>query len=357
MAKPSSITQWLSEPNSFTPADREDLEALLKAAPYFVPARYVQAAANHAQQPFNPEMMNTLQLYSGNWLMLYQYLDSCDIVPPTVETVPEVTETETEAETEQTAEPVQVVEPEVLQDVASESLPSLEVPGNNEAAILEEPVLSREPETEEAKPEPIEMSPIMETLPEITSMPEEMPPAEIHTGFDADPVPQPARKERKTEGGRTEEPFKPLFSEDYFLYQGIEVPEATQPEPEKPKEDKSLMVVMSFSEWLMHFKTRNEREKQELEDKKALKSMWQKEKLAAALEEENEEIPERVFNMAVNSITKEDDLVSESLAEILHRQGKYDKAIDMYRKLSLRNPQKSAYFASKIEQINKQSES
>jgi tetratricopeptide (TPR) repeat protein len=85
--------------------------------------------------------------------------------------------------------------------------------------------------------------------------------------------------------------------------------------------------------------------------------MWQKEKLAAALEEENEEIPEKVFEMAVNSITKEDDLASESLAEIHAMQGKYDKAIEMYRKLSLRNPQKKAYFARKIEVLLKEKQS
>ena len=82
--------------------------------------------------------------------------------------------------------------------------------------------------------------------------------------------------------------------------------------------------------------------------------MWQKEKLAAALEEENEEIPENVFEMAVNSIKNEEDLVSESLAEIMIKQGKFDKAIEMYRKLSLRNPQKNAYFAGKIEKLIKE---
>ena len=85
--------------------------------------------------------------------------------------------------------------------------------------------------------------------------------------------------------------------------------------------------------------------------------MWQKEKLAAAMEEENEEIPETVFEMAVNSISKEESLVSETLAEIHIKQGKYDKAIEMYRKLSLRNPQKSAYFAGKIEETLKEKQS
>ena len=61
--------------------------------------------------------------------------------------------------------------------------------------------------------------------------------------------------------------------------------------------------------------------------------------------------------MAVNSITQEEDLASETLAQIHIKQGKYDRAIEMYRKLSLRNPQKIAYFAHKIEELlkNKQS--
>jgi len=85
--------------------------------------------------------------------------------------------------------------------------------------------------------------------------------------------------------------------------------------------------------------------------------MWQKEKLAAATEEENEEIPENVFEMAVNSITNEDDLASESLADIYIKQKKYDKAVEMYHKLSLRNPQKNAYFARKIEEVLKEKQS
>ena len=61
--------------------------------------------------------------------------------------------------------------------------------------------------------------------------------------------------------------------------------------------------------------------------------------------------------MAVASISKEDGLVSESLAEILVKQRKWDKAIEMYRKLSLRNPEKSPYFAAQIESIQKESNS
>jgi hypothetical protein len=154
----------------------------------------------------------------------------------------------------------------------------------------------------------------------------------------------------------------PIYTRDYFLQQGEKVPEEI-PEIHELKatgdqddEDKSLMVVMSFSEWLLHFKNSTEKMKEETKDQKALKTMWQKEKLAAAIEEENEEIPENVFEMAVNSIAKEEGLVSEPLAEIYIKQGKYDRAIEMYRKLSLRNPQKSVYFARKIEEALKDKE-
>ena len=155
----------------------------------------------------------------------------------------------------------------------------------------------------------------------------------------------------------------PIYTGDYFLQQGEKIPEEI-PQVDELKvetieddEDKSLMVVMSFSEWLLHFKSSSEKQIEETKDKRALRSMWQKEKLAAAIEEENEEIPENVFEMAVNSISKEEGLVSDTLPEIYIKQGKYDKAIEMYRKLSLRNPQKSIYFARKIEEALKDKES
>ena len=48
-----------------------------------------------------------------------------------------------------------------------------------------------------------------------------------------------------------------------------------------------------------------------------------------------------------------DDLVSENLAIILLRQGKKDRAIDIYKKLIWKLPQKKAYFAARIEDIKK----
>ncbi len=119
---------------------------------------------------------------------------------------------------------------------------------------------------------------------------------------------------------------------------------------EEREQDKSLMVMMSFTDWLFHFKTKTERDRQEEKDKKALKTAWQKEKLAAATEEENEEIPEEIFRQAMESIS-ENSIISESLALILAKQGKRDKAVEMYKKLSLRNPEKNSYFADRIKEL------
>jgi len=51
------------------------------------------------------------------------------------------------------------------------------------------------------------------------------------------------------------------------------------------------------------------------------------------------------------STAESDDIITETLANIYLQQKNYDKAIDAFQKLSLKYPEKSIYFASRIKEI------
>lgn len=55
--------------------------------------------------------------------------------------------------------------------------------------------------------------------------------------------------------------------------------------------------------------------------------------------------------IARESVTENQQLVSETLAEVLLQQGQYKKALQVYRRLILIFPEKTAFFAARIENI------
>jgi tetratricopeptide (TPR) repeat protein len=58
-------------------------------------------------------------------------------------------------------------------------------------------------------------------------------------------------------------------------------------------------------------------------------------------------------DLTENSLMYNENIISETLAEILIKQGKKDKAIDVLKKLIWKFPQKKAYFAAQIEELKK----
>ncbi len=58
-------------------------------------------------------------------------------------------------------------------------------------------------------------------------------------------------------------------------------------------------------------------------------------------------------DMAKQSSKMREDVISESLAKIYVKQGKVEKAIDIYKKLIWKLPQKKALFAAQIEKLKK----
>ncbi len=58
-------------------------------------------------------------------------------------------------------------------------------------------------------------------------------------------------------------------------------------------------------------------------------------------------------DLSGESTSFDDDIVTETLAKLCIKQGKIDKAIEIYRKLIWKFPQKKAYFAARIEELTK----
>lgn len=116
--------------------------------------------------------------------------------------------------------------------------------------------------------------------------------------------------------------FEPFHTVDYFASMGIKLKE------EKAANDKLGRQLKTFTEWLKTMKKITIEEENQLDSKTEL----------------------AVVKMAGISNT-EAEIVTEAMATVLEQQGKAHKAIDIYRKLSLLHPEKSAYFAAQIERL------
>jgi hypothetical protein len=115
---------------------------------------------------------------------------------------------------------------------------------------------------------------------------------------------------------------EPYYTVDYFASQGIKV-DLTQPQ------DKLGSQLRKFTDWLKQMKN----VKTETSD------------LGTDPEVEN------MIQGIAKTSNETKEIVTETMAQVLIKQGKTDKAIQLYIKLSFLNPDKSAYFAAKIEQL------
>lgn len=116
---------------------------------------------------------------------------------------------------------------------------------------------------------------------------------------------------------------EPYHTVDYFASQGI------KPEYDHAAQDTLSKQLRRFTDWLKHMKN---------------------------VTPSNEDLgtdPE--LESAIQGIAQTSneakEIVTETMAEVLVKQGKIDKAIQLYIKLSFLNPDKSAYFASKIQSL------
>jgi hypothetical protein len=117
--------------------------------------------------------------------------------------------------------------------------------------------------------------------------------------------------------------FEPFHTVDYFASQGIRLQQA------ELGKDKLGQQLKSFTEWL-----------------RSMKRLPQ-----ATMEAQVDPVIEQSINRIAEHSLQEKEVLTEAMAEVWKKQGNTQKAIEIYNKLSLQNPAKSAYFAAKIEQL------
>ena len=125
--------------------------------------------------------------------------------------------------------------------------------------------------------------------------------------------------------------FEPMHLVDYFASQGIKLSE------EQQASDKLGKQLKSFTEWLKTMK------KVHLGNAGVAES--------PGLDEKGSEITDQNIQTLAEKSNTGAEVLTESMAEVLARQGMKEKAIEIYRKLSLLDHAKIAYFAAKIETL------
>jgi len=160
--------------------------------------------------------------------------------------------------------------------------------------------------------------------PVVNSIPERVPEKESENDISGEKI-QPMLPKVPAKEIPSEEliAFEPLHTTDYFASQGIKISD------ESLINNKLDGQMKSFTEWL-----------------KSMKKIH-KENLQAVDEQTNNTIQQ------IAEVSNADaEVVTEAMADILVRQNKTEKAIEVYTKLSLINPSKSAYFAGKIDELS-----
>lgn len=147
-----------------------------------------------------------------------------------------------------------------------------------------------------------------------------------------------------------------LPSADELLGKTTEVP---QPEEKPVKEITASEDALTFASWLKQLgKDQPVQHQAEEEEETDLPDLHKEQnKLIDNFIEAAPRItPQKAAfynpaNMAKKSVTEDNELISETLAQIYEKQGNYPKAIRAYQRLSLKYPEKSIYFASLIEKL------
>ncbi len=326
----------------------ETLQDVTEKYPYFSLAHFFLLKQTPETNEAYQEVAGKTAIHFNNPFLLHEQLHQ----PATVENIFEPVTAPAENLIEETPFTIDVVEeipvePELIEQVVPENaVPGIEstleetnndLPSNNSpvAEDLLLPVTQQAPENEDAQlalaeQEPINIPVVGETNLDAEALVDEAVETAANIGEEKNgPLPSinpPATETSRVLAGDILEKdvpiFEPLFASDYFASQGIKLSEEQQPSDRMGKQ------LKSFTEWL-----------------KTMKKVHDQ-KLPVA----DAAVDLTVQTLAEKS-NKEEEVITEAMAEVFLQQGKTNKAKEIYEKLSLLNPSKNAYFAAKLEQI------
>ncbi len=275
----------------FSNASSPELENIVKEHPYFGLAHFFLLKDIPSDHPDAERIAARTALHFNNPYLLNQQLKK-----------------QLRAEEAGSAVMEEEQETEAVSGIIAE--PAAEAAGN-----LNEEIASISPEAELVDFSPIYLPEEKETFPAV-QLPETEP--EVSAKKEIPGMEIPREKTTKTDALL----FEPLHTTDYFASQGIKISDEVQPT------DKLGKQLRSFTEWLKTMKKVHE----------------------SKLPEGNEQLDASVNKLAEKS-NRDEEVITEAMAEAYLIQGKPEKAKDVYLKLSLLNPSKNAYFAAKIDEI------
>lgn len=244
-------------------------------------------------------------------------------------------------------QPTEIVVPEIISSLTEQlientPLPSIEVTTPQEITVQVEDVIVED--TAEEKHQ-IEVSPVVVEVIEDTTVVEDSVPETISNTVET--VAEENIQEVKSSEIHS-------FTEWLQLQQGkkitiIEAPVEPKPQLEEPIANAPIVQETESSE-----KTAMETEIAEQVKRSNVNDF---ESILDKFIRENPRISRgkaefyNPVNMAKQSVEENDELVTETLANVYYKQGHYKKAIRAYEKLCLIYPHKMTYFASLIQKI------
>ncbi|HJT72730.1 MAG TPA: hypothetical protein VJ720_01905 [Chitinophaga sp.] len=349
------IIQHIFQQPDIKQVDESAIDRLVSAYPYFTAARLLLARKQYStQRNLLAPGVKKAQQYSTNMHYFFRFVTTDEkslaeavavpapVPAPAEETNTIITAEEKVTETTSVAAPAEeapasiTVVPAAQQTTYTVHQPAETTPAPVEIPAVSAPVAAIPVADEQISAAPVvtEQAAPQEVVATTVPVTEQETAASAAVAEDADPIKIFPLEIPEADNTLT---FQPLYTDDYFAYKRLKEPENAEQMSERGEAE-----MKSFTSWLKDMK-RSFAEKAGRE--------WYHQQLHRSYEDIDPGVSETVEKMAMESITLNDDIVSETLAEIWARQHQYQTAIHIYQKLSLLNPNKSAYFAQKIKEL------